>query len=347
MSGSPIDWALAERVAGLTGSGDGDLTPLDGDLEWLALDAAGRVVDYTGLQPAETLPVPEAVDRSAWRAVNYATFDAMLGPLVTKAGASLGPAQGLVTSGAGAMVGAEAGAIVGLLGRKVLGQVDARLTDPEAPLRLLLVVPNLHAAAVELKVEEAQLVRWVMVHEVTHAVQFTAVGWLRAHLGAMVDELMDVSAPSLDLSSLLRVPSLEDLRAFAEEVRGASLLSLVAGPQRAELLERIQTTMAVVEGHAEHVMDAVGLEVLPDLEQLREALRARREAGSESGPWRVLEKLLGLELKMKQYEDGKRFCDAVVQRAGVAALHNVFSAPEALPAAAELADPDAWLARVG
>jgi coenzyme F420 biosynthesis associated uncharacterized protein len=341
-----IDWGLAERVAGATGGGTGDTSPLGVDLEWLALDAAARVIAYTGLKPAGPLPAAEGVDRAQWRAANFAGFETLLGPVVEKAGAGLGPLRGPLAAGAGALVGAEAGVVTGLLGRRVLGQVEVRLTDPSAPLRLLLVVPNLHAAAVALDVDKDQLVRWVMVHEVTHAVQFTAVPWLRAHLGDMMQELLDASRPTTDLGSLLQVPSLEDLKALVDEVRNGSLISLVLGPGRTELLERMQATMALVEGHAEHVMDAAGAQVLPDLGALREALQARRESAA-FGPWQVFEKLLGLELKMQQYEDGKRFCDAVVAQAGVQALHQAFSAPEALPSAAELRDPAAWITRVG
>lgn len=346
MSASRIDWALAERVAAATGGGPGDTAPLAGDLEWMALDAAARVIDYTGLRPARALPRPEAVDRPGWRAANYVGFEAMLGPVLNRAGARLGPVQGPLLTGVGALVGAEAGAICGLLGQRVLGQVDVRLTDPSVPLRLLLVVPNLHASADVLGVDEEQLVRWVTIHEVTHAVQFTAVPWLREHLGAMVQELLDLRAPRLDAGVLLRMPTLDGVRELVDEVRRGSLLSLVVGRGGTALLERLQTTMALVEGHAEHVMDAAGAEVL-DLAQLRDALDARRASGSAFGPWRILERLLGLDLKLKQYEDGKRFCDAVVAQAGVQALHQAFSAPESLPTADELADPAAWVARLG
>ena len=115
------------------------------------------------------------------------------------------------------------------------------------------------------------------------------------------------------------------------------------GRERRVLVDRIQATMAVVEGHAEHVMDAVGADVIPSLDQLRAALERRREG--RSGPMRLLERVLGFELKLRQYRDGKRFCDAVVERAGIEGLNRVWSAPHALPTLAELADPDSWLAR--
>jgi len=91
-------------------------------------------------------------------------------------------------------------------------------------------------------------------------------------------------------------------------------------------------------------MDAVGREALRDLEALRRAMDRRR--ADRSAPWRLIERLLGLELKLRQYQVGKRFCDAVVAREGVEALHRVFDAPESLPSWSELEDPDAWIARV-
>ena len=70
--------------------------------------------------------------------------------------------------------------------------------------------------------------------------------------------------------------------------------------------------------------------------------RRRRE---RSGLLRLLEKVIGLDMKMRQYEEGKRFCDAVVERGGIEALNRAWESPAALPTAAELRDPGAWLAR--
>ena len=61
----------------------------------------------------------------------------------------------------------------------------------------------------------------------------------------------------------------------------------------------------------------------------------------------MLQRLLGLDLKMRQYEEGKAFCDRVVERGGIAALNRVWETPEALPTAAELQDPAAWIGRTG
>jgi putative hydrolase len=91
-------------------------------------------------------------------------------------------------------------------------------------------------------------------------------------------------------------------------------------------------------------MDAVGAPILPELDELRGAMDRRRR--ERSGLLRILEKVIGLDMKMRQYEEGKRFCDAVVAREGIGALNRAWASPEALPTSAELRDPDAWLARV-
>jgi uncharacterized protein (DUF2342 family) len=90
-------------------------------------------------------------------------------------------------------------------------------------------------------------------------------------------------------------------------------------------------------------MDAVAPDLLPNLPKLRAAIDRRRR--SQSGLSRLLGKLLGMDMKLRQYEQGKIFCDAVVGEAGVAALHRVFSGPEALPTLEELRNPSAWLKR--
>ncbi len=52
-----------------------------------------------------------------------------------------------------------------------------------------------------------------------------------------------------------------------------------------------------------------------------------------------------MELKLRQYRDGKRFCDGVVELAGIDGLNRAWRGPESLPTLTELADPGAWVAR--
>ena len=121
-------------------------------------------------------------------------------------------------------------------------------------------------------------------------------------------------------------------------------MALVLDERDHATIVRMQAVMSVVEGHAEHVMDAVGAEVIPSVSRLRGSMSARRRS---AGPlWRVLGKLLGIELKMKQYEEGRLFCDEVVRRAGIEGLNIAWSSPEALPEISEIGNAARWLDRV-
>ncbi len=343
-----IDWSLASTLARLVaGEAPAPASPA-ADLDALARDAEARVSAYTGLVAATPIPVAEGVDRDAWIAANATSMAALLDPALDAAGSRLGPLAPVLRVGAGAVLTAEVGVILGFLSQRVLGQYDLVLLErpgaARAP-RLLFVVPNLGAAARSFAADEAEVLRWVALHEVTHALQFAGVPWLRPHLAGLVRELLAAVEVRVDAAGALRLPGAEDLRRLVAAVREADLVSLAVRPEERATLDRLQTTMAVIEGHAEHVMDAVGAEVLPSLPALREAMEARRR--SASAPARLLGRLLGLELKLRQYEQGKRFCDAVVTAGGVGALNAVWSGPEALPTTAELERPADWLARTG
>ena len=337
-----IDWTVAERIAaGVAGTPSGG-TALAGDLAAVTGQARERVVAYTGLTPARTIPQPEAVDRREWLRLNLRSMRSMMEPLEDKLRSSGGdsPLGGPLRAAGGLLLGAEIGGLTGYLAQRVLGQYELVLLDPASPERLLFVAPNLREAARRLDVGEADLVAWVGIHEVTHAVQFTGVPWLREHLASRLRALLETVDVKVDVT---KIPSLDDLRGAVERFRDGGLVTMVAGPERMAILDEVQATMAVVEGHAEHVMDAVGEELLPSLPELRDALDRRRR---EKPPAvKLLERLIGLELKMRQYELGRSFCDAVVERAGIEALNRVWSSPAALPTLAELEDPDAWIER--
>jgi coenzyme F420 biosynthesis associated uncharacterized protein len=272
----------------------------------------------------------------------------LLDPTLARAGKGLGPLRPAMRIAAGAVLTAEVGVILGFLSQRVLGQYELVMLEPAAvtrPPRLLFVVPNLRQAVESFEADEREFLTWVALHEVTHAVQFAGVPWLQEHIAGLVGELLSSAELRIDAARALRLPSLDDVKRVAAAVREGDIVGLVASEQERAVLERLQCAMAIVEGHAEHVMDAVGEELIPSLPKLRAGLERRRRSPGWAA--RALQRLLGLELKMRQYEQGKRFCDAVVERAGIAALNRVWEGPELLPSTAELEDPGAWLARTG
>jgi putative hydrolase len=143
----------------------------------------------------------------------------------------------------------------------------------------------------------------------------------------------------------MKLPDASDLRSLVDKIRDGDIATLIVGPERRAALDAMQAFMAVLEGYAEHVMDVVGAEVLPNLPELRGALDRRRR--DRSGLLRIFEKLIGMDLKLRQYELGKRFCDTVAESGGIATLNRVWEEPAQMPTLPELEDPDAWMARTG
>src|SRR3954451_21471340 len=340
-----VDWDLTARIA-RGAAGEVAVSTAPAGLADTAARARDQIVAATGLEPESALPPAEWIDRGAWIDANLATMRSTLGPALEAAGAgdaTSGPLAALQSAG-GAVVAAEIGGLLGLFGRRVLGQYELDLTDAAAPPRLLLVGPNLDRAATELDADREELITWVTLHEVTHAVQFGAVPWLRPRLGDALRELLALLDTRPNPRALLRL-DVDDLKALAQSVREGGLVGAVMGADRKALLDRVQGTMGLVEGHAEWAMDRAGGEVLRDVDALRAAMDRRRE--DRAPLLRILDRLLGFDLKLKQYAQGRVFCDTVVAARGEDGLRDAWASPDLAPTSAELAAPAAWLARTG
>jgi len=194
------------------------------------------------------------------------------------------------------------------LAEHVLGQYDPLLLADGEEHALYFVRPNIRRAADSLDVEYERFRRWIAFHEVTHAAEFCAAPWLSTHLETAMEEAID---------------------------------TLTSGGIDRESLGQLDTTMTAVEGYAELVMDRAFDAEYADL---RRKIEDRRQG---RGPVQTLvRRLLGLSVKRRQYERGKAFFETVVDRQGMTAAARAWDDPGSLPTAAELDDPDAWLARV-
>lgn len=346
-----VDWGLAERLALALGGGDG--APGDFDQQTVdsaCADAVVLALDYSRLRPAAELPPPELIDRAEWARLGLRTLRELSEQFERRVAEGLslpGPLGGLARSLAGAAAGAEAGIAVGYGARKVLGQYDVPLVPSERQPRLVFVGPNLAAAHLELGEDPDLFMRWIALHESTHSIQFASVPWLRPHLADVLEQLVAGASARLDLGSLRELARRlfrSDPRAAVRRVLRGDLARLLAGPEQRRTLDRLQATMSVIEGHAEHVMDAAAGQLDPGYARLRGRLEAKR--ASRGGLGEVILRMLGLELKLRQYQLGKAFCDTVVEEAGIEGLNRVWRAPEALPTLAELEQPSDWLGRV-
>jgi coenzyme F420 biosynthesis associated uncharacterized protein len=346
-----IDWGLAERLARtLAGNGSGKRSVRQMDLRRAARGTVGVVRDYTGLEPKGRLPSAEVVDRREWIGVNIDSLRSMSAGVEQSLASSLdlpGPFGSGLRAAAGAAAGIELGLVSAFMAQRVLGQYDVALIGPSRPARLLFVAPNLAEAQRRLGAERDPFLRWVALHEATHVVQFGAVPWLREHIGSHAEELLSGAFASVSTSELARAARRllnPDPRRLVAALRNGEWRSPFIGKRRARLLRDLQATMTVVEGYSEHVMDAV----IADLDEPFGELRERFERGREQRGLieSLLGRLLGLDLKLRQYQVGKSFCDEVAERRGIKTLNKVWEEPGTLPRPSELQHPGRWLARV-
>jgi coenzyme F420 biosynthesis associated uncharacterized protein len=345
-----VDWDLAARTAATVTRpgpplGRDEAQQLVGELRSAAGAAVPHVTGVTrlvladGAGPADDVLV---VDRASWARINARGFRGLLEPVVADVMRRRErPTPAALVAVGSRFTGLEVGGLLGFLSSRVLGQYDAFAADG----RLLLVAPNVVAAERELDVPPHDFRLWVCLHEETHRVQFGANPWLAPHLverirGMVGGLLLEPAEVAERVGRALRdVPGL-----VRGQGSGVPLLDLVqTGEQRAALAE-LTAVMSLLEGHADVVMDEVGPAVVPTVGRIRDRFTARR--AGRGAVDRLLRRLLGLEAKMRQYADGARFVREVTGAVGVDGFNAVWTGPDSLPRAQEIADPAAWVRRV-
>ncbi len=341
-----VDWDLAAATAGALGKTGprvsyAEATEVVSDLRRLTDEAAGHVADFTGLRSQVPHPPVRVVDRRDWAATNIAGLREVIGPLVGRLTKDKQP--GALTEAVGSRItGVQAGTVLAYLSGRVLGQYEVFSGEPG---QLLLVAPNIVEVERKLEADPRDFRLWVCLHEVTHRTQFTAVPWMRAYFLSEVQAFVDASASGGDhLVDRLRrgVATLSD--AVKDPESRASMLDIVQTPAQKAVLDRLTALMTLLEGHAEFVMDGVGPQVIPSVERIRASFNRRREAGNPLE--KAIRRLLGVDVKMRQYAEGRKFVHGVVDRVGMAGFNRIFASPLTLPRLEELGDPAAWVARV-
>ncbi|MFD1815811.1 zinc-dependent metalloprotease [Rhodococcus gannanensis] len=339
--GGAVDWEVAARTGvRLVRSGPRstreEAEQVVAELADASVRAEGPVREVTGL--ADGLPVPQAriVDRSGWIRAASASMANLTGDDADTRTGLFG----------GRPAGMQAGAMLAFLSSAILGQYDP-FTGTHGTL--LLVAPNVVAVEKALKVSPSDFRLWVCLHEVTHRVQFSSAPWIADYMRETVATLGEIGDDSIvDLASRLTgaVQSLRQGKDQPPEERGivGLLRATQAQPQR-EALDRLLMLGTLLEGHADHVMDAVGPDVVPSVARIRRAFDQRR--ATQSNPvQRLLRALLGVDAKMAQYVRGKAFVDAVVEQVGMDEFNAIWTGPETLPRTEEIGNPQAWIDRV-
>lgn len=240
------------------------------------------------------------------------------------------------------VLGVQIGALLGVLSTRVLGQYVLPLAAPGSG-QLVVVGPNLLQLADDYGVRADDVRRTVLLHEVTHRLQFEGVSWLGDHLRDLLGRYL--AETRLDAASVIeaagRLP--EAVREVRDTGTVQPLIEAVLAPEQVGLVREAQGLMSLLEGHGNAAMFLGADAIVEDVEAVRDALEARR--GDVTS--RLLGAVAGMEMKKRQYREGEAFVRAVVAAAGVDGLNRAFNGPDNLPSQEEVTDPAAWLRRVG
>ena len=328
------------------------------------------VAETTGI--AGTLGVPsECVDRAGWA---HATIDGLVPVFTALAGAlqrsgdseSAGDdaiSPGLPGSELPAEMGGDIGAflmqsllplllgvwsgsMIGQLAHHALGQYDLPLPLHGPPTQRFLV-RNVEAFAEEWALPADELRYALALREVVHGAQ-RSVPWVRDELerlatdyvgayevqpDALQEQLGDINPT--DPSSMAGLSQLGDPNL---------LLGAMQSPRQAPLLEALQRFVSVIEGYTDVVVEVLGERMMTSHARIDEALRRHRLDRGDSAAF--VDRLLGLELDRRHYDEGVAFSRGVVERGGIDQLNRLWSGLEMMPTRNELEAPGLWIARI-
>jgi coenzyme F420 biosynthesis associated uncharacterized protein len=300
-----------------------------------AEQAEPPVRDVTGLITEGPVPPARVVNRSEWIRAAAESMRAMTNGTEKP--------RGFLT---GRLTGAQTGAVLAFVSSGILGQYDP-FSSPETGT-LLLVYPNVIAVERQLKVDPSDFRLWVCLHEVTHRVQFTANPWIAGYMSSSLGLLTQEPAEDIREVASRLAEFVRTRGNGSDDANAPGILGLVRAvqsePQR-KALDQLLVLGTLLEGHAEHVMDAVGPIVVPSVATIRGRFDERRQR-KQPPLMRLVRALLGVEAKLSQYTRGKVFVDQVVGRVGMKRFNTIWTGPETLPLPAEIEHPQQWIDRV-
>jgi coenzyme F420 biosynthesis associated uncharacterized protein len=337
--GRTVDWAFAATVGqwlARPGPPSTDYTrrQVVENLATAAKAAEPPVREVTGLHTEGAVPEARIIDRPGWIRAAAESMRVMTG--------GTDKPRGVIS---GRLTGAQTGAVLAFVASGILGQYDP-FNDGGC---LLLVYPNVIAVERQLRLEPSDFRLWVCLHEVTHRVQFTANPWLSGYMSQALGVLTQESSDEVTRV----VGRLADFArgrgdSSPDDPHSQGILGLVRAvqsePQR-EALDQLLVLGTLLEGHADHVMDAVGPVVVPSVAAIRSRFDERRHR-KQPPLQRLLRALLGIDAKLSQYTRGKAFVDHVVDRVGMERFNAVWTGPATLPRPVEIEYPQRWIDRV-
>ncbi|GAG77519.1 unnamed protein product, partial [marine sediment metagenome] len=238
----------------------------------------------------------------------------------------------------------EIGLVLGYMAKNVLGQYDLCLPYGERG-KIYFVAPNLLKLEKMLKIPSKDFRFWIALHEVTHALEFNSNNWIADYYKSLLKEFIESATLNLE-SAAERIQKL-DVKNITEVINKFQsedfLFSLVTPGQR-EILYRIQALMTILEGYSNFVMDEIGSKMISSFKTLKIKFENRRKIINPVE--KIFRKIIGIELKLKQYEMGQKFANYIHKKMNMIGLNLLYENEKNIPTIDEIKNPDKWINRV-
>ena len=347
MTDGPVDWELAKRIASRV-AGDEPLSrsylgdSLHRDFSEFTPLAEELVGAETGLTSSEGSARAKVIDREGWIDANIRSCRRLLRPVLAESSDS-DPTSGIARK----IAAAELGAALGWMSRRVLGQYDLLLAEDEDRDEqdfVYYVGPNILAIEKKFAFDPKQFRLWLALHELTHRSQFTGVPWLRPRFLELVNQMLDEVEPDPDRVKQGLQDFVQMKRNGKDPLADGGVAQLFASERQKELLDSVGGMMSLVEGHGDVTMSRAAAGHVPHAQRFHRVMQERRN--SATGVSRLMQKLMGLEAKLAQYQAGEDFIAAIESQRGDRAVDLIWQDQDHLPSMGEIRNPAAWMERV-
>lgn len=300
----------------------------------------------------DRLGVPaRAWTRSEWVELTYPTWQQLVRPVVSRLYAALRAlieSQGQVPAAEPMLRMALTGMFAAQIGQSLAGLATTSVSagDTGLPLTgqpLVALLPtNIAAFADGLETDPSDVLLFLAVRESARQRLFASVGWLGPQLLALVEHYArDIEIDPDALEQAIEGQLNAAMTAGEIEEAGQALAGSLFAPQltaeQKEVLERLETLLALVEGWVDEVVAQVAGTRMPVAAALTETLRRRRASGGPAEA--ALKTLVGLELRPRRTRDAANLWAATRSARGSAARDAAWDHPDLLPTSADLADP--------
>jgi len=357
----PLNWELAIDTARKTVAQQPDPTPSQKQRDEIA-DAV-RLADHW---LDETTHFPSGVaSTAAWSRAEWvvgttdvwkilvepiaaSSVGALGNALPAEAASMGGPILAMLGKAVGAMLATQVGSGLGAMAGEVVSASDIGV-PLGAPGKAALVPANVARFAEGLDVPESDVLLYLALREAAHQRLFAHVPWLREHLiGAVADYARGIEINVEGIQSRVE----EQMRGVdpmnpesMQQLLEGGLFDLPQSPAQKAALERLEVTLALVEGWVDEVVGQATADRMPAAGKLQEAFRRRRAAGGPAE--QTFASLVGLELRPRRLREAAALWWSVTEKHGIAGRDAIWAHPDLLPTADDLDDPLGFADTIG